>query len=627
MLQAIRTRAGGIVVKVLFGLLILSFGFWGIYTRSDFFSSKSPDTVIATVGDQDIRADQLQTQLDQMTESLRAQFGSIDPQQLKQFGLVDTVLNRLIERSLIEQEVARLKLDVSDDVIRGMIFGNPAFRGPDGHFDAERFRQMLFQNRMTEQQFLAEMHRDVPADYLLQAVTAGAATPPAIVDVLYRYRNEKRIADIVALPLSGVTDVGTPSDADLDAFYEAHKDEFRTPEFRGFTLISLTPADVEKTIKVSEDRLRAEYEQHKDAFQTPERRDIQQIRASSKEKIDAAAAALAQGKDWNEVATTIAGMSPDTIDLGMVKQSELPKELGDAAFDLPLNTPSQPIDTPLGWHILRVVKIEPAGDMSFDQVKDKLAAQIAHEDAIDQVYKVANQVDDALAGGASLSEVAAKFGLKTTTVPAVDVSGRGPDGKPVELPLAPNEVLKAAFAAGNNEQTRVTETDNNGIFALHVDKVTPPEVKPLAEVKDKVVAAWQGEKKRQTVDQQAQALAGAVKPDAPLAAVAAQQKLTATTSPPLTRQQQPGGAVPPGLVGKLFQAKEGETVTFNDPTGAYVAQLKQIQVPETTPAPEAKALTGKLDQALQAELASQFVQGLRKRFPVDIKRDVIDRMF
>ena len=60
MLQAIRTRAGGIIVKVLFGLLIVSFGFWGIYTRSPFSEDKSPDAAVATVGSRDIRADTLQ---------------------------------------------------------------------------------------------------------------------------------------------------------------------------------------------------------------------------------------------------------------------------------------------------------------------------------------------------------------------------------------------------------------------------------------------------------------------------------------------------------------------------------------------------------------------------------------
>lgn len=628
MLQAIRTRAGGIVVKSLFGLLILSFGLWGIITRSDYFSSNSPDTVIATVGDREIRAEELQKQLDQTMENLRAQFGgALDARQLKQFGLVDTLLDRLINQSLIDQEAAHLGLDTSDDVIRGVITANPAFRGPDGRFDGERFRQMLYQMRTTEDQFVSQMRREVPAEFLLHAVTSGAAMPPVVVDTLYRYRSEKRVADIVALPLSSVGGVATPSDAELTAFYDAHPDLFRSAEFRGFTLVSLSPADLEKTIEIPEDRLRAEYEERKSDFQTPERRDVQQIRTSSKDKIDEAAAALAQGKDWNEVATTVAGMDPDTIDLGMMKKSELPTQLADTAFDLPLDTPSQPIETPLGWHIVRVVKIEPSGDRSFDDVKAKLAADMAHEDAIDQVYKIANQVDDAIAGGGTLGDVAAKFGLKTTLVEAVDVGGRDPDGKPVALPIAANDVLKAAFAAGAGEQTRVAEAQDNSIYALHVDKITPPEVRPLAEVKDKAIAAWQADKQRQTIDQQAEALAASVKPDVPLASLAAQKGLTVTTSPPLTRQPIPGSTIPLALVAKLYQAKEGDTVTITDPSGAYVAQLKQIQVPQTTPAPEAQALTAKLDEALQPDLAAEFIASLRARYPVEIKRDAIDRMF
>ena len=78
MLQAIRSRAGGIVIKVLFGLLILSFGFWGIYTRSDYYSEKSPETVVAKVGDHEIRADELQKAMQAALERMRQQFGQND---------------------------------------------------------------------------------------------------------------------------------------------------------------------------------------------------------------------------------------------------------------------------------------------------------------------------------------------------------------------------------------------------------------------------------------------------------------------------------------------------------------------------------------------------------------------
>ena len=147
MMQAIRTRAGSIIVKILFALLIISFGFWGIYTRSPDFTEKSPGTVIATVGDGSIRAQDLQKSLDAAMQRLRAQTGgSITMEQVKQLGVLDGLLNQLVDRSLLDQETERLRLVVSDDVVRSTIYENPAFRGPDGRFDRMLFQQVLTMN-------------------------------------------------------------------------------------------------------------------------------------------------------------------------------------------------------------------------------------------------------------------------------------------------------------------------------------------------------------------------------------------------------------------------------------------------------------------------------------------------
>src|ERR1700721_1593587 len=151
MLQAIRTRAGGIIVKVLFGLLILSFGFWGIYTRSPFFQDKSPQAVVATVGSEDIRADEVEKALTPALERLRTQLGgTIDRAQVKQLGGLDAILDQIVDRSLLDQEASRLHLDLSDDVVRAAITANPAFRGPDGRFSRDLFNQVLAMNRLNE---------------------------------------------------------------------------------------------------------------------------------------------------------------------------------------------------------------------------------------------------------------------------------------------------------------------------------------------------------------------------------------------------------------------------------------------------------------------------------------------
>jgi peptidyl-prolyl cis-trans isomerase D len=625
MLQAIRSRAGSFVVKVFFGLLILTFGVWGI---GDIFRNRPAERVVATVGDQSIRAEELQAALRPALERLSARLGSaIDLQQAKKLGIVEEVLEELIERSLADQEAARLRLDISDEVIRNAVTDNPRFRTPDGRFDRALFNAVLAQNRLSEDQFVAMMHRDIPRNDLFQALTAGAAAPQSMLDLLYRYRNEKRIADIVALPMAEAADVGQPSETDLAAFYDAHQDLFRTPEYREFTLASLTPSDIAQGIEIPEAKLKEEFDQRQDEFQLPEQREVQQILAPSEEKAKEAEAALAAGKDWQEVATTIAGQDPETIELGLMRREEMPQVLSDIVFDLPLNKSSEPVKTPLGWHILRVVKIEPPVNQTFEQVKPKLEAELARGEAEDRIYKIANRVDDALASGAGIGDVAAKFGLTMTEVAAADLGGHDLEGKAVGLPLPADAVLKLAFATGSGQTSRVTESPDGGIFALRVSKITPPAVKPLAEVKARAIPAWQADKRREAVAKTAEGLAAAVKPDLRLSAVAAEKGLKVATSPALPRQPGRNDTTPPALVAKLFAAKPGEVVTAADATGSYVAQLSEVEIPEAPPQSAVADLSRELTAAMRGDLAMEFTQGLRKRFPVEIHRDALDQLF
>jgi peptidyl-prolyl cis-trans isomerase D len=292
-----------------------------------------------------------------------------------------------------------------------------------------------------------------------------------------------------------------------------------------------------------------------------------------------------------------------------------------------LNTPSEPVKTPLGWHILRVVKIEPAVTQTFEQVKPKLEAQLTHDEALDRIYKVANRVDDALAGGMTLNDAAAKFELKKTEIAAADVNGHDPEGKPIALPIPASDVLKLVFATDEEQTSRVTESPDGGIFMVQVTKVTPPAIKPLAEVKEQAVAAWQDDKGREKVAKMAEELAAAVKPDTRLAAVAAEKGIKVTTSPPLSRRPSRGETTSPSLVAKLFKAKPGEVVTVADGGGSYVAQLDEVQAPESPSQSAAEEVSRDLNQGMRTDLSAELTQALRARFPVEIRREAVDRLF
>jgi peptidyl-prolyl cis-trans isomerase D len=188
-------------------------------------------------------------------------------------------------------------------------------------------------------------------------------------------------------------------------------------------------------------------------------------------------------------------------------------------------------------------------------------------------------------------------------------------------------VLKAAFDANQNETTRVSGIQDTAIFAVHVDKVIAPQLKPIGEVKDRVVAAWEAQEKRDAAKKTADAIEAAVKGGTPLDKAAADNKLKVTTSPPLARRPDASAPVPAAVVVKLFSAKVGDIVSASDAAGAYVARLAEIKVPDTTPEEQAAALSTELSNAARYDMVGEFTEALKKRFPVTIHRDALDRLF
>jgi peptidyl-prolyl cis-trans isomerase D len=209
----------------------------------------------------------------------------------------------------------------------------------------------------------------------------------------------------------------------------------------------------------------------------------------------------------------------------------------------------------------------------------------------------------------------------------VDESGNDPDGKPVTLPFASAEILKTVFATSQSETSRITDTNDGAIYAVQIDKVVPPQARPLAEIRDKAIAAWEAEQKRERAKKEAEALAAAVKPDLPLAKAAGDKGQTLLAAVPLSRRPQQNQPVPPAVVAKLFAAKPGDVVTASDATGGYVAQLKEIQAPEAVPDAAAASLVQQLSGEIKRDVAGEFTAALRRRFPVEIKRAELDRLF
>lgn len=621
MLQAIRSRATSFIVKILFGVLIVTFGIWGI---GDIFRNHSVDTSVATVAGDRISADQLQRAVHASLERLRSTLDKdLTIEQAKQLGIVDAALNRLIESDLLARETDQLGIRVGDAAVRNAIVDNPNFHGPNGQFDRNVYNQVLAANRLNDAQYEQLLRGDLARNELTIALTEGIRPPAELVDALYRAEAQRRVADLMVLPPSAVPEPPEPTDANISAYYKAHQEEFRTPERRNFTVATLTTADLAASIDVPESRLESAYQARLDEFHKPETRHIEQLLLPDKAKAEAAEVKLKAGAKFAAVAKD-EGVDAGTLDLGWMRRQDLPPVLANAAFSAVQDSVTAPIHTLLGWHILRVVAIKPAAIQSFEQVKDKLRQEVAIDMAGDHIAEMANHIDDALAGGGTFDAVAKQFGMKVVTVVGADAQGHHADGSTVDLPKQSAKILQTAFATDAGQISQLDDLGEEGYFLVRVNKVTPSGVPPLDQVRDQVAKDWQTQQRRQALAALAQQIVKEVDAGQPLKTLAAKHKLVVTRTGPVLRSG--GDSIPPALVSRLFALKTDQAAAAPSGNGYAVAQLAAIHVPDPGKNKAALAsLTHVLAQQMQSEFLAEFAEALRARYPVEINKTNLNR--
>jgi peptidyl-prolyl cis-trans isomerase D len=622
MLQALRSTAGSWIVKILFVLLIISFGAWGI---GDIFRGRV-GTEVAEVGDAKISAQELDQAFRREMDRLRQVLGAIDPEQARAFGLLDRTLDQLVERALLDQEGVDAGVRPGDALVLDRIQREPAFQDrATGRFSPDLFRRVLASSGIPEASYLQSVRAEVARETLAGAVTAGASAPAPLVEDVYRRQGERRVAETLFLPDEAVPAPGAP---DAEAVAKYHQDRavrFTAPEYRALAVGLLTVDDLAKEVGVSDEELRAAYAARAAEFRTPERRDVEQVLVQDEAAAQAVAAAARQGGD---LAAAASASGAESLPLpGLVREDLLP-ELAEAVFSGAEGAVVGPVRSPLGWHVFKVAKVQPGTEQSFEQVRDVLRDQLGRERAADRLYEIANQIEDTLAGGASVEEAASRLGLRVVKVPAVDASGQTPEGRPVEGIPGLAQVLEEAFRLGQGEQSRLIETPEGAYAVVQVEGIRPAALRPLDEVRDQVVAAWQAEQRSAAAAKRAEELAQDLRAGKSVDEVAKASGARPGRTEPLPRGGRARGGVPPLVVEQLFEAKPGEVVTGPAEGGQMVARLAEVQVPD--PAADAARLDQlrqALTQSIQQDLLAQYVGALRAEHGVEINRPLLDTLY
>jgi peptidyl-prolyl cis-trans isomerase D len=622
-LKFIRRNASGAWVKVMFVAIVVVFVFWGVGS----VVRGAKVEMVARVNDDVIQPPDFFRAYNNLLRAYEDVYKDhFNPDLLKMLDLKGRTVDQLIQTHLLRQEAERMGLRTSENEVRDAIAAMPVFQ-QDGRFNKELYLNVLRANNLTPGEFEEAEQEELLVRKLQDIIFTGVNVSEADVHDQYRLQNEKvNLRFLKFEPAEFLADVQV-SDAEVQAYYDGHKDEFREPERVRIEYVLYTPDAFADKVEVSDAEIQQYYDAHQAQYTTPEHVHVRHILFKVAPTADAAAKAearkraedvLAKVKAGEDFATLARQYSQDASaaqggDLGSVSRGQMVKPFEDAAFALAPGTTSDIVESPFGLHIIKVESKQEAATRPLSEVHDEVVKALRQQKARDAAQAQANQVQQKVAGGESLASAS---GQSVVSPPPFA------RGEPIQGVGLVNELATAALAAKAGETGPVVSSPK-GFFVFRVTERIDSSLPELAAIRARVATAARKEKATALAHTKAEEARAAVKP-ATLDTVAAQYKVKVEETGPFTRLA--------STVPKIGNAPEIQKAAFRlTPESPVAPQVYSVGdatfvvlLEERVPADDAKfaadkqTLLRQAEERRKGEVMQEFVNHLRAQAVVEI---------
>jgi peptidyl-prolyl cis-trans isomerase D len=622
MLRGIRKASsnwlGKAIMSVVMGVLIVSFGVWGI---ADIFKGFGQSS-LAKIGKTEISTEQFRQIYTDKLQQLGRSFGRpLTMDQARAFGLDRQVLQQTIAEAALDEEARRMGLGQSEAETMRMIYSDPNFKGLGGTFEPARFQAAIRQFGYTEQRYLAEQRRVGLRRQIAGTISAGLEPPKLMLDALTRFQNEQRSIDYLKLDAAQAGTIEAPSPETLAAYFEDHKTQFRAPEYRKLAFVVINPEEIGKWSDVSDEDAKKLFEQRRDRIGTPEKREVSQMVFPNEADALAARSRITGGVSFDDLAKE-RNLNLSDVDLGLITKSAIiDPAIADAAFALPSGEVSQPVQGRFGVALVKIGKIEPGVTPTYESVAAQVKKELATERARVKVAEIQNKMEDERSGGSNVVEAAQKLGLTAVTIDAVDRSGRLPTGQPVANILQGLDVVSQAFNSDIGVDNDPIQF-RGGYVWYDVLGITPSRERNLDEVKDQVEAKWREDQISDKLRAKATEIVQKLEQGGTLAAEASAIGAKVETAKDFRRDASPAG-VPSSVVTAAFRTpKDGVGQTPDAGGSAWIVfRVTDVSVPQVDAASdEMKKLKETLQRGLTDEQVAQYVTKIESEIGTSINQ-------
>ncbi|WNJ95504.1 peptidylprolyl isomerase [Vibrio ruber] len=489
MMDRLREGVNSIAIKIILGLIILSFVFAGV---SSYLVGGS-NNAAAKVGDTKIgRAEfeqAYQNERNRMQSQLGDYFSNLlaDPSYVASFRR--SVLDKMVNDVLLEQHAEALGLRISDEQVRQAIVEMPQFQS-EGKFDQDIYQTALRRAGFSPDSFATFLRSDLLRNQLLTAVQSSDFTLDSEIEAQAALFAQKREIRTIKLATEDYAKKIQLNDDDLQAYYKSHEDNFMRPEQFKISYLELSADKLKSSIKVTDEEAEKYYQEHADQYSTKAQRKVSHILVNDEKQADAILKQLKDGADFSKLAKEDSqdpGSATKGGELDWFEKGVMDPAFEEAAFALKnVGDLSDVVKSNFGYHIIKLDAMKPAKVKPFSEVKDDVIASIRDERALDRFYQLQSDLEKvAFESPDSLDEAAKAVQEKVHTTDFVSLTDlpeilqSAPVQKALDNPEVKNEGLNSS----------VVEVAPEDVVVVRIEETRPETLLPFDTVKSQVVEA------------------------------------------------------------------------------------------------------------------------------------------
>ncbi len=488
MLRALRNQTKSVFFKCFLVLLICGFALWGVGDLTGGSKGKS----VLSVENQNISIEEA------LNEINRARYMLPDRPSLEDAiknGIHKSVLNKLEQEILINEEANFLDLNVPLSEQMRLIKEEQAFKDPLGKFSQNKFMQSLKNAGLSEEKYLDAIKTESNFKQLLMPIINNDYYNKKVVRKIIDWQNEVRDIEYETFKIVDQSEIKNPSDKVLKSFYEKNKNSYVIPTTRNIKYLKIIPSYFEDQIEINTKQLEEKYEIEKSNYKIEETREILQITTQNEIKAQEFVNLTKKGKSFNELAKDKFNLNKADTNLGFLKKSDLPVESASIIFNARLNETLGPIKTKFGLSIYKIITISPEKQSNYDDVVKDIKKKLIKELSVEKLFEKLDEIEDLIAEGNNIEEIAKSniFDKKISVENLNKISKQGfvySYGKETSFLDKKPEFIKHIWNTEVNELSEIFNLNDDNYYIIEIVNQNNSETPTFNLIKNKVFDQW-----------------------------------------------------------------------------------------------------------------------------------------